>query len=100
MTTASEPGESSAPKSARTPSYELGKRDGEIFARFASGKRVQVLRGRERVYPGLTSVAPSMLPFYEVFADHISGKHVLDAGSGSSVGTLVLCERVAHVTAL
>ncbi len=100
MPTASAPGESSAPKSARTPSYELGKRDGEIFARFASGKRVQVLRGRERVYPGLTSVAPSMLPFYEVFADHISGKHVLDAGSGSSVGTLVLCERVAHVTAL
>ena len=100
MTTASEPGESNAPKSGRTPSYELGKRDGEIFARFASGKRVQVLRGRERAYPGLTSVAPSTLPFYQVFADHISGKHVLDVGSGSSQGTLVLCERVSHVTAL
>lgn len=100
MPTASAPGESNAPKSARTPSYELGKREGEIFARFASGKRVQVVRGRERAYPGLTSVAPSTLAFYQVFADHITGKHVLDAGSGSGLGTSILCDRVAHVTAL
>jgi len=100
MTTASAPGESNVAKSARTPSYELGKRDGEIFARFSSGRRVHVLRGRERAYPGLTSVAPSTLPFYQVFADHVRGKHVLDAGSGSSLGTQILCERIPHVTAV
>jgi SAM-dependent methyltransferase len=88
------------PAGGREPSYEFGKREADIMARFSSGKRVSVHRGRARCYPGLTSVAPSTLAFYQAFSSVISGKHVLDAGSGASQGTRVLCERVSHVTAL
>jgi Flp pilus assembly protein TadD len=84
----------------REPSYEFGRREAEIVARFPSGKRVAVLRGRSRAYPGLMSVAPSTLAFYQVFAPLLGAKHVLDAGSGSSLGTRVLCEHAPHVSAL
>jgi tetratricopeptide (TPR) repeat protein len=87
-------------ESGDEPSYEFGRREAEIVARFASGKRVGVTRGRVRTYSGLMSAAPSTLAFYQMFAAQISGKHVLDAGSGSSIGTRVLSEHVAHVTAL
>ncbi|HEY0467994.1 MAG TPA: methyltransferase domain-containing protein [Polyangiaceae bacterium] len=94
---------SSSPASAKTgnnPSYEFGRREAELIARFPSGKRVAVLRGRERAYAGLRSVAPSTLPFYQLFAPLLGGKHVLDAGSGSGLGTRLLCDFVPHVTAL
>jgi SAM-dependent methyltransferase len=100
MTTASLPRQATSPKIDRDPSYELGRREAEIVARFPSGKRVPVTRGRARSYPGLTSVAPSTLAFYQAFLPQISGKHVLDAGSGSSLGTRLLSEHIAHVTAL
>jgi tetratricopeptide (TPR) repeat protein len=100
MTTASAPSEPALAKSARTPSYEFGRREAEVVARFPSGKRVAVVRGRDRAYPGLRSVAPSTLAFYETFAPLIRGKHVLDAGSGAGVGTRVLCDYAPHVTAL
>ena len=87
-------------KSGREPSYEFGRRETEIMARFVNGTRVPVHRGRARCYPGLTSVAPSTLAFYQAFGSVLSGKHVLDAGSGSSQGTRVLCEHVAHVSAI
>jgi len=100
MTAASAPSEASKSKHAREPSYEFGRREAEVVARFPSGKRVPVVRGRERVYPGLRSVAPSTLPFYQSFAPMLRGKHALDAGSGCGVGTRVLCEYAPHVTAL
>ena len=100
MTTASSPGESSRPKSPRDPSYEFGRREAEVIARFPSGKRIPVVRSRTRAYPGLRSAAPSTLAFYQAFSPLIRGKHVLDAGSGSGVGTRLLCEQVSHVTAL
>jgi SAM-dependent methyltransferase len=100
MTTASAPSEPARGKDAHEPSYELGRRETEVVARFPSGKRVAVVRGRERAYPGLRSVAPSTLPFYDAFAPLIRGKHVLDAGSGSGLGTRTLCEYAPHVTGL
>jgi tetratricopeptide (TPR) repeat protein len=100
MSTASTPGQSSQPNSGREPSYEFGRREAEIIARFPSTKRVPVTGGRIRAYPGLRSAAPSTLAFYQRFAPLVSGKHVIDAGSGSSQGTRLLCERVPHVTAL
>jgi tetratricopeptide (TPR) repeat protein len=100
MTATSAPGESLPPKLGREPSYEIGRRETEVVARFSSGKRVAVARGRERAYPGLTSPAPSTLAFYQTFAPLIVGKHVLDAGAGSGSGTRVLCEHVAHVSAV
>ena len=100
MTTTSAPSEPALAKNARDPSYEFGRREAEVVARFPSGKRVAVVRGRDRAYPGLRSVAPSTLAFYEAFAPLIRGKHVLDAGSGAGVGTRVLCDYAPHVTAL
>ena len=55
---------------------------------------------RNRVEPGVRRRAPSTLAFYEAFAPHVVGKHVLDAGSGSGWGTRVLCDYAPHVTAL
>lgn len=100
MTATSTPGASGKAKSAREPSYEFGRREAEVVARFPSGKRVPVVRGRERSYPGLRSVAPSTLPFYESFAPMIRGKHALDAGCGSGAGTRILCDYAPHVSAL
>jgi SAM-dependent methyltransferase len=100
MTTFSTPRELAQAKNARDPSYEFGRREAEVVARFPSGKRVAVVRGRDRAYPGLRSVAPSTLPFYEAFAPLIRGKHVLDAGAGSGLGTRILCDYAPHVTAL
>ncbi len=100
MTTESAPGQPALNNNARDPSYEFGRREAEVVARFPSGKRVAVARGRERAYPGLRSVAPSTLAFYEAFAPLIRGKHVLDAGSGSGLGTRILCDYAPHVSAL
>jgi tetratricopeptide (TPR) repeat protein len=100
MTAASAPRESATAKNARDPSYEFGRREAEVVARFPSGKRVPVVRGRDRAYPGLRSVAPSTLAFYESLAPMIRGKHVLDAGSGCGLGTRILCDYAPHVTAL
>ena len=100
MSTASTPGQSAQLNSSREPHYEFGRREAEIIARFPSAKRVPVTGGRSRAYPGLRSVAPSTLAFYQRFAPLVGGKHVIDAGSGSSQGTRLLCQRVPHVTAL
>jgi SAM-dependent methyltransferase len=89
-----------SPAAPNLPSYELGRRESEIVARFPSGERVAVTRSRVRAYPGLSSAAPGTLPFYRTFAPLLRGKHVLDAGAGSSIGTRVLTERQTHVTAL
>ena len=99
MTTAA-PQQLSPPPRTCEPSYEFGRREAEVVARFPTGKRVAVTRARGRSYPGLISVAPGTLAFYQAFASLITGKHALDAGSGSSEGTRVLSEHVPHVTAL
>jgi len=98
--TATIPRSTARPPNGREPSYEFGRREAEVVARFPAGKRVPVTRGRGRSYPGLISIAPGTRAYYQAFAALITGKHVLDAGSGSSEGTRVLCERVPHVTAL
>jgi tetratricopeptide (TPR) repeat protein len=100
MTATSAPRESSSPKVGRDLQYEVGRRETEVFARFSSGKRVAVARGRERAYPGLTSTAPSTLAFYQMFAPLVAGKHVIDAGAGAGAGARVLREHAAHVSAL
>lgn len=102
MTLSGAPRQLASPElgSTREPSYDFGRREAEIIARFPSGKRVAVRRGRERAYPGLRSGAPSTLAFYQTFAPTVSGKHVLDAGSGSSMGTRILCDVAPHVTAI
>lgn len=87
-------------KLARDPSYEFSRREAEVLARFPSGARIPVPRGRERAYPGLCSVAPSTLAYYQSFAPLIMGKHVIDAGSGAGSGARVLREHVTHVTAI
>ena len=40
------------------------------------------------------------LPCYEALAPQIVGRHVLDIGSGSGLGTRILCDFAPHVTAL
>ena len=100
MITLSAPRQSAISQASHEPSYELGRREAEIVARFPSGKRVAVTRGRARAYPGLRSSAPSTLAFYQTFAPLMRAKHVLDAGSGSGLGTLLLCDHALHVTAL
>ena len=62
MTTASAPSAPALAKKPHDPSYEFGRREAEVVARFPSGKRVAVVRGRDRSYPGLRSVAPSSPP--------------------------------------
>ncbi len=102
MTISGAPRQSSGPSAGamREPSYDFGRREAEVIARFPSGKRVAVRRGRALAYPGLRSSAPSTLALYRTFAPLLSGKHVLDAGSGSSMGTRALCELAPHVTAI
>jgi tetratricopeptide (TPR) repeat protein len=100
MSAESAPREPALAKSSRDPSYEFGRREADVVARFPSGKRIAVVRGRERAYPGLRSVAPSTLAFYESFAPLVRGKHVLDAGSGCGLGTRILCDYAPHVSAL
>ncbi|HEY3253983.1 MAG TPA: methyltransferase domain-containing protein, partial [Polyangiaceae bacterium] len=100
MTATSTPRDPAPAKNPRDPSYEFGRREADVVARFPSGKRVAVVRGRERAYPGLRSVAPSTLAFYEAFAPAIRGRHVLDAGAGAGLGTRILCDYAPHVTAL
>ena len=100
MTAAPSPGESSAPMPSAEPRYEFGRREAEIIARFPSGKRVPVTRSRARVYPGVRSVAPHTLPFYQSFLAMTEGRHVIDAGCGAGVGTRLLCSEVPHVTGL
>lgn len=82
------------------PHYEFGRREADVLARFGSGKRVPVVRARDRVYPGLRSVAPSTLPFYQSLARLSHGKYLLDAGCGAGVGSRVLLEHSLNVTAL
>ncbi len=100
MTTLGASGESVPAKAGGEPSYEFGRREAEVVARFPSGTRVAVTRGRVRAYPGLMSSAPSTLAFYQTFAPLLSGKHVLDVGAGSGLGTRSLCGQVSHVTGL
>jgi len=87
-------------RAGREPSYEVGKRDAELIARFASGERVPVVKSRARAYPNLPSSAPSTLAFYEAFIELVSGKHVVDAGTGAGAGARILCRHFAQVSGL
>jgi SAM-dependent methyltransferase len=88
---------SEAPHSS-DPSYGVGRRETELVARFGSRVEVGVSQGRVRAYPGLTSSAPDTLTLYELARDSLSGKHILDAGSGAGAGSRLLSEHFAQVT--
>lgn len=82
------------------PSYRPGAVRGTLVARFGAGVEVPVDTGRARAYPGLRTEAPSMLAFYEAFAELAPSGHVLDVGSGSSLGARCLALKGFSVTAL
>jgi tetratricopeptide (TPR) repeat protein len=70
------------------------------MAEFKNGARVPVSVSRARAYPGLSSTAPSTLPFYAALEDlNISGP-VLDAGAGSGEGTSELRAAGREVVAI
>ncbi len=83
-----------------TPIYSGDTRTGLFMAEFTSGKRVSVNVSRARAYPGLTSTAPSTMPFYAAFEDLNLAGPVLDAGSGSGEGARLLREAGREVVAV
>ncbi|HEX4336987.1 MAG TPA: methyltransferase domain-containing protein [Polyangiaceae bacterium] len=86
---------------ATAPRYTGNRGALELWAEFASGVSVPVVRGRVRSYPGLRSAAPSTAPFYRAFASVGSGQgRVIDAGAGSGVGSAALLPQYDHVVAV
>ncbi len=86
------------PVRSTEPSYHVGRRALEVVAQFGSRGAVEVSQGRVRAYPGLPSNAPNTLAFYDLAAKVLTGKHILDAGSGAGAGARILSESFAHVT--
>jgi SAM-dependent methyltransferase len=84
-----------------TPRYTGNRGSTEMWAEFISGASVPVVRSRVRAYPGLRSPAPSTAPFYRAFASVGSGDgRIIDAGSGSGVGSALLVPQYDHVVAV
>jgi Flp pilus assembly protein TadD len=90
-----------APKAvSTTPTYAGDLRTGLFMAEFHSGAKVPVSVSRSRAYPGLTSTAPSMLPFYAAVEDLNLRGPVLDAGAGAGEGSRTLSEAGREVVAI
>jgi predicted TPR repeat methyltransferase len=83
---------------ASEPSYHVGGRASEVVAHFGARADVNVTQSRIRAYPGLASSAPDTLTFYEIATKTLSGKHIMDAGSGAGAGTQILREHFSQVT--
>jgi tetratricopeptide (TPR) repeat protein len=82
------------------PVYCGDSRTGVFMAEFKAGARVPVNVSRARSYPGLTSSAPSTLPFYAALEDLSLDGPVLDAGSGAGEGARALREAGYDVVAI
>lgn len=83
-----------------TPTYAGDLRTGLFMAEFQSGAKVPVSVSRSRAYPGLTSTAPSMVPFYAAIEDLNLRGPVLDAGAGAGEGSRTLFESGREVVAI
>ncbi|MGC4092283.1 MAG: tetratricopeptide repeat protein [Polyangiaceae bacterium] len=87
------------PPRVLAPRYSPAPRTGTFQAHFPDGKTLDLTPGRARLYPGLRGAAPSMLAFYDAFADFLRVGRVLDAGSGAGVGAARLAQRGLGVVA-
>ena len=87
-------------RSDLAPRYVAGPRRGAYLAQFESGRSLEIEPGRGRAYPGLRGEAPSMIAFYEAFADFVGTGRVLDAGCGAGNGTRCLLKRGLEVVAV
>jgi len=82
------------------PTYSGDARTGLFMAEFENGARVPVNASRARAYPGLTSTAPSTLPFYTAIESLNLAGPVLDAGAGSGEGARALRQAGRDVVAV
>jgi len=83
------------------PRYVGNRTATELWAEFASGVSVPVVRGRVRAYPGLRGPAPSTAPFYRAFASVGEGDgRIIDAGAGAGVGSAALMPQYDQVVAV
>jgi tetratricopeptide (TPR) repeat protein len=90
-----------APAAVSTaPTYAGDLRTGLFMAEFQSGAKVPVSVSRSRAYPGLTSTAPSTVPFYAAVEDLNLRGPVLDAGAGAGEGTKTLTDAGRDVVAI
>lgn len=83
-----------------TPTYAGDLRTGLFMAEFQSGAKVPVSVSRSRAYPGLTSSAPSTVPFYAAIENLDLRGPVLDAGAGAGEGTRTLRDAGREVVAV
>lgn len=88
------------PNIALTPIYSGDSRTGLFMAEFKSGARIAANVSRARSYPGLSSTAPSTLPFYAAVEDLDLKGPVLDAGTGSGEGARTLRDAGREVVAV
>jgi tetratricopeptide (TPR) repeat protein len=83
------------PKYLRLPKAQL------FSALFPGDQSISVESSRTRRYPGLLAPAPDTRGLYAIGKEALSGSgKVLDLGCGSGIGTALLCEHFAEVTAL
>ncbi|HET9934239.1 MAG TPA: methyltransferase domain-containing protein [Polyangiaceae bacterium] len=92
--------ETKQPSRTQAPRYSPTPKRGVFQASFADGTVLELEPGRSRAYPGLRGQAPSMLAFYDAFADFVGVGRFLDAGSGVGLGALRLGQRGLHVIAV
>ncbi|RYZ09469.1 MAG: methyltransferase domain-containing protein [Myxococcales bacterium] len=82
------------------PVYTGDARTGMFMAEFESGARVSVAASRARAYPGLSSTAPSTLPFYTALEGLDVSGPILDAGCGAGEGARALLQAGRPVIAV
>jgi SAM-dependent methyltransferase len=71
--------------------------DGRLLAKFGKqpGDGLEVVRSRERAYPGLVGPAPRTDAIYKAFAPLVADRKVLDVGCGSAYGSSLLAGAAA-----
>jgi SAM-dependent methyltransferase len=92
--------ETKQPPRALPVRYAPAPRKGAFKAHFPDGTALDIEAGRTRAYPGLRGQAPSMLAFYDAFADFVGVGRVLDAGAGAGAGTSRLVQQGLQVVAV